>query len=248
MPPTISGLHLSNWLPARSNCRLEWVGLREQFPQVTHTIGLKCPDLEPDLIDLTYGSADNAPRQTGGKRRSRTNRVNIEGCPNWQIDPDGSLFYKRQKTDPDGKVPKIDLGPSAQPPVIPAHGDGGRERFVDELVCWHFNRRLSVSLQRIAHVVHRDGDWSNCAASNVFQMLDADVMWEQKMRAWMASSIPAKRLKTAGAASFGGLRSVTVPTDLREGGVIAALPEWADVVPIWVQDRFKTIEQEKTCA
>lgn len=200
------------------------------------------------MIGLTYGSSNNGShlKQTSKKQRARSIRINVEGCPNWQIDPHGSLYYKRRKIDPDGKVPKIDLGPSAHPPVIPAHGDGGRERFVDELVCWYFDRRLSVSLQRVAHVVHRDGDWSNCAASNVFQVLDADVMWGRQIRKWMVSDIPAKRLKVAGVASFGGRRNEAAPADLREGGVIASLPGWADVIPVWVQDRAN--ERAKECA
>ncbi len=215
----------------------------------SHAIGLNCMNLRVQLIDLTYRLVENEPHVTTTvtKRQKRTDRIDVQGCPNWQISPDGSLYYQRRKATPDGTVPVIDLGPAAFPPVVPAHGDGSRERFVDELVCWHFHRRLSISQQRFAYTIHLDGDWSNCAADNVRQVLDTEWQWEQKMRGWMASNIPAKRLKTPGAASFGGRRNEVAPSDLREGGVIAALPEWADVVPIWVRDRLKT-EQEKACA
>lgn len=211
-----------------------------EYPQVNSAKNLNCPDSGAQLIDLNQVVVSSSKAAT---RKKRSNRIDVEGCPNWQISPDGKAYYKRREVHPDGNVPVIDLGPSAFPPVVPAYG-GGRERFLDELVCWHFHRKLSFSQQRYAYTLHLDGDWTNCAAENVRQVLDAEYAWEQKMRGWMASGIPAKRLKGAPSeASFGGRRNESAPHDLRAPD-ITALPNWTQVVPTWVRDRIKA-EQEK---
>ena len=88
-------------------------------------------------------------------------------------------------------------------------------------------------------MLHLDGDWSNCAADNLRQVLDPEYEWELKMRVWMASDIPAKRLKGwPSQASFGGRRNELTPRGLRAPD-ITALPNWTGVLPTWVQDRIK---------
>lgn len=203
---------------------------------------LNCPDSGIAHIDLNQVVVSGGDFTQPRTRKKRSNRIDVEGCPNWQISPDGKAYYKRREVQPDGNMPVLDLGPSAFPPVVPAYGDS-RERFLDELVCWHFHRKLSISQQRYAYTLHLDGDWSNCAADNVRQVLDADYEWEHKMRNWMASEIPAKRLKSPGVASFGGRRNNATPDGLRAPD-IAYLPNWTEVLPTWVQDRIKA-EQEQ---
>lgn len=171
-------------------------------------------------------------------RAKRTDRIDVQGCPYWQIDPQGNLYYNRNKVKPHGATPLIDLGPYGYPPVIPAYGDGSRERFVDELVAWHFHWKMPVSMQQFAYVVHADGDWTNCAADNLHHVIDRQWLYEQMMRTLMVSEIPAKRIKTPGAVRFGGIRE-TEPGDLRDRGVIPALPHWSNVIPTWVRDRLE---------
>lgn len=163
-------------------------------------------------------------------RGRESDRVDIQDCPRWQISPDGTIYYNRKKVTPEGNEPKIDLGLSARPPVIPAFGDGSRERFVDELVCWHFHKRLPLAQQLHTSTFHLDGNWSNCAADNVQWNIDEDWIYQRTMRLWMKSDIPSKRIKNPGAARFG--------RDYREP--IETLPKWSNAHPTWVHDRNAT--------
>lgn len=200
-------------------------------------------------------------RKTRGRK---TDRKYIEGTDElWQISPDGSLFYKRQRQEPGGnRVPMIDLGPAAKSvPVLKAYDDGSDIWFVDELVAWHFVKKTKIELQRFTHTVHLDGDPGNCAANNLKTMIDTE-WWEQNtsfqwVELWATDASTAKLVKMGEAARFGGIRGETWPRDLRDrgdvkekrdlSGGINTLPGWANVLPWSVQDRIKT-DQEKACA
>lgn len=162
------------------------------------------------------------------------NRVSVENSPHWQISKDGKVYYQRREVKPRGTPPVIDLGPSAYPPVFPAYGDGSRERFLDELVCWHFHGPISPTLQLFTHIRRLDGDWNNCAADNLVRELDEE--WRQANNArriaeWMMA-------KTWGS----GIRDCGGEFDYVPG--VATLPTWAPLSPEWVPT--KTIDKGET--
>lgn len=139
----------------------------------------------------------------------------------------------------------IELGPSGKSvPVIPAYDDGSNMWFLDELVSWHFVHQTPVTLQRYTHTVHRDGDWSNCAADNLYPVVDAEWLDQNESRAWVELWADDERLastvKAGEVARFGGRRGDTMPRDLRDCGELLRLPNWhALPVPPWIHDRRK---------
>lgn len=198
----------------------------------------------------------------GTKPRGRkTNRIYIVGTEQrWQVDPDeGTAFYQRKKVTPDGNVqPLIDLGPNVACPVIPAYDDGSRHRFLDEIIAWHCHRQLNIVQQKHAHMIHRDGDWSNCAADNVEQVIDPDWLYQNDMRQLLRSNIPPagncmgyiKGLSATMpyAPYHGGLSPRDLREDLRgddtESNVIRLPEHHVLPVPDWVIDRRKA-EQDR---
>lgn len=213
---------------------------------------------ENSTSDYTIKVGDVAmvksPSKAPAKRGRTTERIYIAGTNGlWQIDADGNLYYRRTKATPDGNQPKIDLGPNAYPPVIPAYDDGTRHRFVDELVCWHFNERLSLHRQKHARMIHLDGDWRNCAADNVHQVIDPEYLYQQDVHAWMASGIPPAGKSmgwikgVSGVYSFAPYHGELTPRDLRDDlhgddadSAVSLLAEYHELpITAWVNDRRK---------
>lgn len=195
--------------------------------------------VEPEKIKNCIGGWSGSRARERATTKSlpsrKTDRVDIINAPYWQISRDGSLYYNRQRRAPVGNPPRIDLGPNAHPPVIPAFGDGSRDRFVDELVCAHFHTQIPITQQRHTIVRHFDGDSLNCAADNVYQFAyPYAILHRSRIRAWMASDIPSKRVKMPGAASFAGRRGEKEPRGLR-GGDFDDLPAWHTPVPTWTR-------------
>ncbi|QGW30953.1 hypothetical protein MAA44156_00697 [Mycobacterium avium subsp. avium] len=192
-----------------------------------------------DRLEVEGLFGDNS---RGRNCKPRPKRKNVANAPHWQIDADGKLYYQRREVEPHGNPPIIDLGPSAYPPILPAYNeyDGGRERFVDELVCWHFHGPISPTLQLFTHVRHLDGDWLNCAADNLVRELDEE--WREANKArqiaeWMM--VDASRTAwELGVRGHGGEFSYApsrqkAPRGLRDEPGIGTLPSWAPLSPVW---------------
>lgn len=103
--------------------------------------------------------------------KRRFPRRDVSGAPGWQVNSAGVLFHNRREaiiTDSIAGWPTVDMGRDYAGPILPAGNQGCSERLrlVDEIVAYEFCERPDVGL-RGCHVLHLDGDMSNCHPENL---------------------------------------------------------------------------------
>jgi hypothetical protein len=132
---------------------------------------------------------------------TRSPRKDVQGTQGWEVNRKGEFFRYRQRRETTGdRAPTIDLGPYYDGRIPPAYGDA-RERFVDEIVAWEFLGPPPKHIKGM-HVLHKDGDGSNCAADNLLWVIDDEyfdaLAFYKTERAMQHSSVPPMRKNKLG--------------------------------------------------
>jgi len=131
--------------------------------------------------------AENVTTRTTKERKKRKD---VRGAPGWQVNADGSIFYKNHRKDPANKQPVIALGKDYAGPLLPAYGNQHGTVFVDEVVAveylglprtsamWMYPNPDGYALKNGviagAYPRHLDGNPSNCAAENLVWVIDPE--------------------------------------------------------------------------
>ncbi len=127
----------------------------------------------------------------------RRKRWEVTGAPGVEFNDSGEFFkYRHKLSFEDAPAPLIDLGHEAKPMARRAFDDGTRLWFADEIVCAQVYGPLPYTLQRYIQIAHLDGDWRNCAPTNLQRAVDSEYSdMRLGVQHLMRSRTPAKRGK-----------------------------------------------------
>lgn len=136
-----------------------------------------------------------ATSATNRLSKRRTERREVAGAKGHEVSEDGRLYRYRHLIMATGAVPVVDLPLDYAGPLMPVHGDGTRKRFLDEVVASAFHGPYPAP-HKFVHVIHLDGDWSNCAANNLRWVIDDE--WLEIRNLAMSSDWMHPEVKPAG--------------------------------------------------